>query len=160
MGMDVYGLKPKMNKVSKVLKDMPEGEDWMDALNKMSKKQREIYYEAKDKHYEDNPGVYFRNNVWYWRPLWDYVCQNVDSLTEDDHMNGHSNSGHQINERKSIEIASTLYALLEDGSVKTAEEMHMEGEINSDTEISYPFSEENVREFAIFCEESGGFEIC
>ena len=24
----------------------------------------------------------------------------------------------------------------------------------------YPFSEENVREFAIFCEESGGFEIC
>tara|TARA_R100000234_G_C4841802_1_gene111408 strand:- start:15 stop:503 length:489 start_codon:yes stop_codon:yes gene_type:complete len=162
MGMDVYGLKPKINtEMPKVLKDMPEGEDWLDAFIKMSRKEKEIYHKAKDKHYEDNPGVYFRNNVWYWRPLWDYVCQNVDSLTEDDHMNGHSNSGHQISETKAIAIAGVLYALLEDGSVKTAEEMHMEGEINSDKDgPKYPFSEENVREFAIFCEESGGFEIC
>ena len=23
-------------------------------------------------------GEYFRNNVWWWRPLWDYCCE-VDS---------------------------------------------------------------------------------
>ena len=29
-----------------------------------------------------------------------------------------------------------------------------------DTSALYPFSEENVKEFAKFCETSGGFEIC
>ena len=167
MGMDVYGLKPKMNtKMPKVLKDMPEGKDWLDAYNKMSKKQKEIYYEAKDKHYEDNPGVYFRNNVWYWRPLWDYVCKNVTSLTKEDHTNGHSNSGWQISETKAITIAGVLYAMLESGAVKEAERLHFDeskaqAEADPDDNFpTYPFSEENVREFAIFCEESGGFEIC
>ena len=162
MGMDVFGLKPKMNtEMPKVLKDMPEGEGWFDAYNKMSEEEQDAYIKAKYKHEEDNPGVYFRNNVWYWRPLWDYVCKNVTSLTEEDHVNGHSNSGWQISETKAITIAGVLYAMLESGAVKEAEEMHMEGEINSDKDgPTYPFSEENVREFAIFCEESGGFEIC
>jgi len=160
MGMDVYGLKPKMNtEIPEVLKDMPEGKDWFDAFNKMSKEQKDIYYEAKDKHYEDNPGVYFRNNVWYWRPLWDYVCKNVTSLTEEDREHGHSNSGHQISEEKAITIAGVLYAMLEDGAVKEAEKVHNKAETAME-DPSYPFSEENVREFAIFCEESGGFEIC
>tara|TARA_Y100001973_G_C5144914_1_gene304920 strand:+ start:409 stop:912 length:504 start_codon:yes stop_codon:yes gene_type:complete len=167
MGMDVFGLKPKMNtEMPKVLKDMPEGKDWLDAYNKMSKKQKEIYYKAKNKHYEDNPGVYFRNNVWYWRPLWDYVCKNVTSLTEEDHTNGHSNSGWQISETKAITIAGVLYAMLESGAVKEAERLHFDeskaqAEADPDDNFpTYPFSEENVREFAIFCEESGGFEIC
>ena len=160
MGMDVYGLKPKMNtEIPEVLKDMPEGKDWFDAFNKMSKEQKDIYYEAKDKHYEDNPGVYFRNNVWYWRPLWDYVCKNVTSLTAEDHEHGNSNSGHQISEEKAITIAGVLYAMLEDGAVKEAEKVHNKAETAME-DPSYPFSEENVREFAIFCEESGGFEIC
>ena len=167
MGMDVFGLKPKMNtEMPKVLKDMPEGKDWIDAFNKMSKEQKDIYYEAKDKHYEDNPGVCFRNNVWYWRPLWDYVCKNVTSLTEEDHTNGHSNSGWQISEEKAITIAGVLYAMLESGAVKEAERLHFDeskaqAEADPDDNFpTYPFSEENVREFAIFCEESGGFEIC
>ena len=159
MGMDVYGLNPKKNtKQPNVLK-VPEGKDWFDSFNKMSKKERDAYYIAKDKYYEDNPGVYFRNNVWYWRPLWDYVCQHVCSLTEEDHSSGHSNSGHQISETKAITIAGVLYAMLESGAVKEAEDLHMEAETAME-DPSYPFSEENVREFAIFCEESGGFEIC
>ena len=162
MGMDVYGLKPKENtEVPKVIKNIPEGKDWFDSFSKLSKEERDIYYKAKEKHYEDNPGVYFRNNVWYWRPLWDYVCQHVDSLTKKDHSNGHSNSGHKISEEKAITIAGVLYALLEDGTVKEAEEMHNKVEAKTDKDVpTYPFSEENVREFAIFCEESGGFEIC
>jgi hypothetical protein len=161
MGMDVYGLKPKKNtKQPNVLK-VPEGKDWWDSFQKMSKKERDAYYVAKDKHYEDNPGIYFRNNVWYWRPLWDYVCQHVDSLTEEDHIDGHSNSGHKISEEKAITIAGVLYALLEDGTVKEAEEIHNMAENEADKDgPSYPFTEENVREFAIFCEESGGFKIC
>ena len=164
MGMDVYGLKPKRNtEMPKVLKDMPEGEGWFDAYNKMSKEEQDAYIKAKYKHEEDNPGVYFRNNVWYWRPLWDYVCKNVTSLTEEDHTNGHSNSGWQISEEKAITIAGVLYAMLESGAVKEAEDLHMDIEEKAKADESapiYPFSEENVREFAIFCEESGGFEIC
>ena len=159
MGMDVYGLKPKKNtKQPNVLK-VPEGKDWWDSFQKMREKERDAYYIAKDKYYEDNPGVYFRNNVWYWRPLWDYVCKNVCSLTEEDQDHGHSNSGHQVSEEKAITIAGVLYAMLESGAVKEAEDLHMEAE-NAIEDPSYPFSEENVREFAIFCEESGGFEIC
>ena len=167
MGMDVYGLKPKRNtEMPKVLKDMPEGEGWFDAYNKMSKEEQDAYIKAKYKHEEDNPGVYFRNNVWYWRPLWDYVCKNVTSLTEEDHTNGHSNSGWQISETKAITIAGVLYAMLESGAVKEAERLHFDeskaqAEADPDDNFpTYPFSEENVREFAIFCEESGGFEIC
>ena len=29
-------------------------------------------------------GDYFRNNCWWWRPLWDFVCDNVDVITDDD----------------------------------------------------------------------------
>ena len=90
MGMDVYGLKPKMNtEMPKAVKDMPEGKDWIDAFNKMSEEQKDTYYEAKDKHYEDNPGVYFRNNVWYWRPLWAFICDTCSNiLTNKDMENG------------------------------------------------------------------------
>ena len=160
MGMDVYGLNPKKNtKMPEVIKEIPEGKDWYDSYTLLSKEERNVYHAAKDKYYEDNPGVYFRNNVWYWRPLWDYVCQHVDSLTEEDRMDGHSNSGHQISEEKAITIAGVLYALLEDGTVKEAEKVHNKAETAME-DPSYPFTEENVREFAIFCEESGGFEIC
>ena len=42
MGMDVYGLKPKRNtEMPKVLKDMPEGEGWFDAYNKMSEEEQD-----------------------------------------------------------------------------------------------------------------------
>jgi hypothetical protein len=27
-------------------------------------------------------------------------------------------------------------------------------------EASYPFDEDNIKDFAIFCRQSGGFEIC
>ena len=56
--------------------------------------------------------------------------------------------------------------MLEDGAVKEAERLHFDeskaqAEADPDDNFpTYPFSEENVREFAIFCEESGGFEIC
>lgn len=40
----------------------------------------------------DKVGEYFRNNVWYWHPLWDYCCD-VDSELCDKVPNGHSNDG-------------------------------------------------------------------
>lgn len=37
-------------------------------------------------------GKYFRNNIWYWRPLWNYCCL-VDSTLVDKVPEGYSNTG-------------------------------------------------------------------
>lgn len=46
--------------------------------------------------YGDNPtsekGSYFRNNVWWWRPLWDYCLELHDDIANKVQY-GHSNDG-------------------------------------------------------------------
>lgn len=37
-------------------------------------------------------GEYFRNNVWWWRPLWNY-CLDLDPTLEERVPNGHYNDG-------------------------------------------------------------------
>ena len=41
-------------------------------------------------------GTYFRNNVWYWHPLWDYCCTVSPDITNKV-KDGHSNSGDGLN---------------------------------------------------------------
>ena len=48
---------------------------------------------------DENPGVYFRNNVWWWRPLWDFVCMQCDDfMTESQKMGGSYNDGKLIDQ--------------------------------------------------------------
>jgi hypothetical protein len=147
-------------------------------------------------------GEYFRNNIWWWRPLWDYceevapdLCSNVD---------GHSNSGDGLDDKGAEQLSQILKIRLSDGSVdKYAQERevylsalpkevcdfcdgvgivqvkegwpdYVEGQVtfrdpcnacNGTKEKEpwqrhYPFSKENVQEFAEFLADSGGFEIC
>ena len=109
-------------------------------------------------------GVYFRNNCWWWRPLWDYVCDKcADFLTETDMMNGQYNNGALITKVKSKRISTRLKKLLKSGDVgdyEIAYENWLEAQDEDNFRTNYPFSEENVRRFAKFCEESGGFWIC
>ncbi len=58
-----------------------------------------------------NKGTYFRNNVWWWRPLWEYVTSNCPVLTQKDCQYGCSNSGHLIDDDKAKEVARTLKKL-------------------------------------------------
>jgi hypothetical protein len=59
MGMDIYGLKPK------VKGKRPEI-DW----NKpTTEEERNKYFKKLEKFEAENVGYYFRNNVWFWRPL-------------------------------------------------------------------------------------------
>jgi hypothetical protein len=150
MGFDLSGLNPNLTRPEPELPPFPErtSEDW------------EIYTDWQ----EENCGTYFRNNVWSWRPLWHFVtavCDNI--LTEKDIKSGSYNDGHKISKTKARRIAKRLHRMIESGEVKEYEEgykKHLASLEQDDWERSYPFDEDNVRQFANFCANSGGFKIC
>ena len=184
MGFDLSGMNPNITTPEPDLPPFPERTD----------KDWEKYHDWQ----EENCGVYFRNNVWWWRPLWMFVSNSCwDILTEKDIERGSWNDGHKISKTKAGKIAKRLHSMLEDGRVKEYEDRYNKDlasleqkdcdicdatgrrkeppipgagdymECNScngtgkvdDWAKSYPFSEDNVREFANFCLNSGGFEI-
>ena len=159
-------------------------------------------------------GEYFRNNVWWWRPLWDYCCSVSELARSVEH--GHDNSGDGLGAEGAQELAKTL--IIEIGAGRTLqyqEDYRKEiAELPRETcqlcegtgirtlpspsgedfkmyekaltieqqalygrthgwcngcdgagdkphwASNYPFSVENVQEFADFLQDSGGFEIC
>jgi|3_EtaG_2_1085321.scaffolds.fasta_scaffold59622_1 hypothetical protein len=108
MGMDVYGVNPQTTTEQPT---EPKSSDF-------GSDEWSAYFEARRKWEQENPGTYFRNNVWYWRPLWDYVYSLCDDiLTEDDHQSGHHNDGHLIDADKCEAIASRLALELLNGGV-------------------------------------------
>ena len=108
-------------------------------------------------------GEYFRANVWWWRPLWKFVCVNCDDiLNEKDQEKGQWNDWHEIIDKKANKIADRIYDLDKKGEIKKYEKKYKK-EINDledgAFERHYPFERDFVMEFASFCEESGGFNI-
>jgi len=157
-------------------------------------------------------GEYFRNNVWWWRPLWNYCLTVAPDLCSK--VSGHFNDGDGLDADEAIQLANILYTELWEGrtaqykkeldehnatlprekceicdgtGIRTdpigvehgwhIKELDVEtqiltgrthGSCNSchgvgTTEnwaLHYPFSVENVANFAQFCSESGGFSIC
>lgn len=157
-------------------------------------------------------GEYFRNNVWWWRPLWQYCETVAPNLTNK--VDGHSNSGDGLGADGAEELSRILKISLSDGTCEAYETQYrkelselpnetcnlctgtgirtdevgkehgMDEKVLSDDLASvlgrttgwcngcdgngwkpnwathYPFSTENVKEFAEFLAESGGFEIC
>ena len=183
MGFDLSGLNPNLTR--------PEPE--LPPITERTDKHWEKYHEWQD----ENCGTYFRNNVWWWRPLWNFVCAICSNiLTEKDMNAGAYNDGHKISKTKANKIASKLYAMINNGQVKEYEEGYKKnlasleqvdcsicdatgkrqeppkagaGDVKcngcngtgkkDDWEKSYPFSEDNVRQFTNFCANSGGFRI-
>ena len=198
MGFDIYGLNPK-------LKGKRPKIDWD---KKPTKAEADQYFKDVEKFEEENPGYYFRNNVWWWRPLADFVLWLADKeLGDKDREGWHSNGGHRVDEKTATIIAELLEASIDEGIAQRMEEenkrkmskaqahnkeiekKHKElrkiverhtgkkdlvpndypepfnsqwNDIQKLTnyEAHYPFSVENVKSFAKFCRESGGFEIC
>ena len=113
MGMDVYGLNPqiKSEEPQRPTTDDYQSPEWADFQKK---------HEAWQ---EENAGVYFRNNVWWWRPLWDYVNQVCSkTLSETDYEAGHCNSGYEINKEQCKEISRILAEELLSGRTKEYKE--------------------------------------
>jgi len=172
MGMDVYGISPKSEQ-----------------------------------------GEYFRNNVWWWHPLWEYCQKAHPELVGDDPTGGHYNDGYGLDEDGAINLGRSLLLDWENGLATLAERLFHEERaalppipceycdstgIRTDgigiklgmpeQELSpavaaytgrthgycngcegvghlfehataYNFSADNVRKFALFLLDSGGFAI-
>ena len=166
MGFDLSGVNPKINKDISTYKHYNEGDEiWKSDDEEKRKK----FYEDMDKYHNDNPGVYFRNNVWWWRPLWDFVCMQCDDFMTDEQKEGGSyNDGKLIDQETAAKIGTKLEILLKDGPVKRwekqiktrNEDLAKDKDKEKRFMSNYPFSQDNVEYFAKFCLESGGFEIC
>ena len=122
MGFDLYGVNPVIEKeypsrYKEIMKKY--GKDgFLDWKLDIPDKIRDEYYELKEEYQANNPGDYFRNNVWWWRPLWSFVCQSCDDiLTENDMEHGSYNDGHRISKTKAVRIGKRLSKLLGNGTV-------------------------------------------
>jgi len=135
-------------------------------------------------------GGYFRNNCWWWRPLWNYCYEVAPEIISEDLFNrGHNNDGAGLDDKGSKELAHTLRYLLKSKQTKEYEKRYKAERkalpdikctycngtgIRKDvkcnvckgkgterpTETWYPFEADNVKMFAEFLEDCGGFEIC
>jgi hypothetical protein len=66
---------------------------------------------------KNEKGEYFRNNVWYWHPLWSYCCELAPEITSRVQY-GHSNSGDGLNGYYSIQLAKVLQSEVDSGRTK------------------------------------------
>ena len=67
--------------------------------------------------HKTDKGEYFRNNVWWWRRLADFVVEKTGVIDEQDREHWQTNSGHEVSEEKAMQIAKQLKALIKDGTV-------------------------------------------
>lgn len=164
---------------------------------------------------ENEKGEYFRNNVWWWRPLANYIlAEHFEIASSCDTDEWHSNSGGGLDGEQSLLLAKALRNDLETGRVAEYERQYNEflstlvrehchlcegtgirtdkigvememptkalspemvsltgrshGTCNAcggvgtkeNFNMSYPFTEDNVKEFTEFLTYCGGFRIC
>jgi len=62
-------------------------------------------------------GEYFRNNVWYWRPMWVWLCDAFPNLVGDDPEMGHYNDGYGLDWESSVTLSDAIDEALADGRV-------------------------------------------
>ena len=127
-------------------------------------------------------GEYFRNNVWWWHPLWDY-CEHVAPEITGKVVHAHYNSADGLDGFDARQLGFKLQKSIDDGTAeKYVEEFYFnlsmipdepcfcEGKIEclvcSGTGLrpsfkkSYHINMENIKEFTEFLMVCGGFEIC
>ena len=116
MGFDLYGIQPKITgKKPEILET---------SFFDLDETNRKEYYDTLNEWETSNPGIYFRNNVWWWRPLWHYVCEHCD-LSEKAKKSGNYNDGYLIDKDTAIHIADTLERLIVSGHTKKYEQSYV-----------------------------------
>ena len=197
MGFDIVGMNPKNIEINEP--ERPEN------LFELSQKEQDKYFEKREL-YLNQSGTYFRNNVWWWRPLAEYVLNYTKVIPEHEQESWQYNDCTEVSKQNAEMIAQQLDHLIKVGHTKQFEkdyektrkkiEKHnekVEKELQTFSQSvkkkmrndnlapkdfpeedhkkwqeiynkrnssgSYPFSEENVKEFSEFCKNCGGFTI-
>ena len=197
MGFDIVGMNPKNIEINEP--ERPEN------LFELSQKEQDKYFEKREL-YLNQSGTYFRNNVWWWRPLAEYVLNYTKVIPEHEQESWQYNDCTEVSKQNAEMIAQQLDHLIKVGHTKQFEkdyektrkkiEKHnekVEKELKTFSQSvkkkmrndnlapkdfpeedhkkwqeiynkrnssgSYPFSEENVKEFSEFCKNCGGFTI-
>ena len=125
MGMDVYGLNPK------IIGEEPKRPTNM-FTNKQpqpTKKEVEDYFEQKEKYQELNAGVYYRANVWWWRPLASLIHDKINNkewFTEQHADALQDNSGMEWSEQEALEIRDELQSAVSSGECLQREKENKE----------------------------------
>lgn len=108
MGMDIYGLDPKITDDKPVFPD-----NW----NDLSDKAQTYYWELEKDWEKKNPGHYFRANVWSWRPIHMACLASIESFDlefDEDAHNWAYNSGDGLKTSEDCnELADALEDLIE-----------------------------------------------
>jgi len=117
MGMDVYGVNPTI-RVNTKKPERPKDFD------KASRDVIDKYFKEETEFEDKNPGVYFRNNCWWWRPLANFMIENCDWLTQEQQARLHDNSGFEFSQHEATTIADTLQKKVDDGSATEREEVN------------------------------------
>ncbi|HBP1183203.1 hypothetical protein [Pseudomonas aeruginosa] len=68
-------------------------------------------------------GEYFRNNVWWWHPLWRYCEAIAPDLIPDDNL-GHSNDGWGLEREEATELAARLERAIATGETERYAEQY------------------------------------
>jgi tRNA(Phe) wybutosine-synthesizing methylase Tyw3 len=103
-------------------------------------------------------GKYFRNNIWWWRPLKVVIhltCEDI--LTDEDLRELGFNDGHVYSAAKAEAIASRLSAIAADE--KQLAECKKNAMVFLPDYYHEAWSKENIQEFVEFLKASGGFEV-
>ena len=83
----------------------------------------DIYFKKIDEFQEHNPGYYFRNNVWWWRPLAELIHDKCGDLLSEKQKEGlHHNNGTEFDDDTALAIAQRLSDLIKNGYVAELEE--------------------------------------
>ena len=115
MGMDVYGVNPTL-RVGTKKPERPKDFD------KASREVIDKYFKEETEFEDKNPGIYFRNNCWWWRPLANFIIENCDWLTTEQKERLHDNSGFEFSQDEATTIAGTLQKKVDDGTAQAREE--------------------------------------
>ena len=155
MGFDLNGLSPdNPQDVQKPVIDWDDGP---------TRQEQEEYFRNLEAYEKAVPGHYFRNNVWWWRPLWQCIGSSCDDiLSEDDITGGYYNDGYKISKEQAVGIAERMKSLIDNGTIKDYKleyDKSLKELPEDDFMRNYSFTVENLQEFICFCESSGGFEI-
>ena len=167
MGFDLHGMnpqgstpEPRWTKGDPMVKT---GEHSY-TIDPQIKEEYDDYMKSKWAWQESTEGAYFRNNVWWWRPLWEFIsgiCSDI--LTKEDIRMGGFNDGHKIGKTKARRIAARIRRCLKDEYADVYDSWYAMKQKNlpdDDWSKNYPFNVDNVIAFERFCEHSGGFKIC